>query len=423
MAHVIKSQFYPAIADKAGFLQPLNDPEIQAIITTSGVDDRASVYTVKRVLLLYLFAGLLNGIFHPLRGIVRMRENLLAQWFVGLSQWTLSGLSDANRRIPARVFQELYLALSKRVRSPFAAAQLQEPIGTFKMFDATYLRLCLALIPWGKPQNQRTGTGQMLLSLRLDKGGYIPDAVNLDSNPANCETHFERLIDWTQRQITYLFDRGYRGIETLVKLHRSGNFFLTRWNQSVHLTVIKNLLLGTERRGNLDILRDQIVRLGTGKKRAGELFRRVTARYSPRRGDPTILHFLTNRFDLDPFDVAAIYRYRWQIELFFKWLKSGLHIHHFITYSENGVYAQIYITLILNLLLAIYHQQHRLTCRFGINTQRAVINQLFLVAIAMGMAIARQFSQEHPWPIQAIPPPPVDLVPCLPLVTSEIIRS
>jgi len=262
----------------------------------------------------------------------------------------------------------------------------------------------------------------MILSMRLDHGGFIPEAINLDSNPAHCETHFEKLIDWTKTQITYLFDRGYRCIETLVKIHRSGNFFITRWNKTVSFTVVKNLLFCSERKGDLKITGDQLIRLGKGKKKAGTVFRLITAIFYVE-GEPKEFHLLTNRFDLDPFDVAQIYRYRWEIESFFKWLKSCLKINHFITYSENGVYAQIYITLILNLLLAIYHYYHQLACRFGINTQRALMNDLFNATLHLGMLLGVEYRKTNCWTEDLPPPPKLKTLSINHLVTYEIIKS
>ncbi len=142
-------------------------------------------------------------------------------------------MSDVvNKRIPYAGYKEIYEELSKQVNSCFSAPRLAARFGQFKIFDATYLRLCLKLMPWGKKQNLHAKKGQMLASFRIDEGGRVPNAVLIDSKPSHCETHFEKLIDWARSGITYFFDRGYRCIETLVKIHHSGNFFITRWNKS-----------------------------------------------------------------------------------------------------------------------------------------------------------------------------------------------
>lgn len=417
MSREIKPEFQPVLANKEQFLAPLQSPVIQDIVRARGVDAGVSKYFFMNVLHLYLFAGTLKGFYQPLRGVVGLCGNWLARWFSGLSEWTLSGLSDVNKRISHIVYKEIYEALSKQVDSCFSASRLMASFGQFKIFDATYLRLCLKLMPWGRKQNRRDKKGQMLASFRIDEGGRIPDVVLIDSNPTHCETHFERLINWAVSGFTYLFDRGYRCIETLTKIHHSGNFFITRWNKSIHITVTQELFFCRERRGDLEILHDQRVRLGKGERKTGPLFRLITALYHGGK-EPTTLYILTNRFDLCPFDAADIYRYRWEIESFFKWLKSCLKLNHFFTYSENGVYAQIYITLILNLLLAVYHKNHKLTGRMGINTQRAAMNSLMNLAFCLGMryALHNQAASEN-----AGASPPSRLIPVP--VTYEIVNG
>ena len=409
MSRLITPKFQPAIADRDGFLAPLFFPDIEAIVLAHGVDEGIKMYTVQRLLLIYTFAGILPGFFKPLRGIASLCGNFLAKWFIGLNSWSRSGLSDANKRVPYTVFKDIYETLSKRVNSPFSMPRLDKAFGDFKIFDATYLQLCLKLVPWGKPQNQRSDKGQMKASVRIDEGGVVPDNVVLDSKSTHDDVHFEKLIDWAKSGFTYLFDRGFRRINTLVKIHRSANFFITRWNQSVSLTKVDNLPLCRERRGDIEVISDQKVRLGQGASKAGNLFRLITA-ISYRDKEPKTLYFLTNRFDLCPFDVATIYHHRWQIETFFKWLKSHLKINHLITYSENGVYSQIYMTLILNLLLAIYHKNRKLTSKFGINTQRAMMNDVINLAIKLGIEVGLSMDKmphSSPPSIPSRPPKPM----------------
>jgi Transposase DDE domain len=397
----IKPTFQPALADKKKFLAPLQTPEIQAIVRSCGVDEGVDKYFALNVLCVYMFAGILKGAFQSLRGIAELSGNTLACWFSGLKDWTRSGLSVVNKRIPYTFYKDVYEALSKQANSPFSMPQIERKFGQFKIFDATYLRLCLKLVPWGKKQNCRDKKGQMLISMRIDEGGYIPNKV-LDSEPTHCESHFEQMIDWVKSGFTYLFDRGYRRVKTLLKIHSSGNFFITRWNKIVHITVAQEMLFCPERQGDLEIVRDQRVRLGEGNRKSAPLFRRITAIFYGGE-TPVTLYLLTNRFDLTAFEVADIYRFRWEIESFFKWLKSCLKINHFFTYSENGIYSQIYITLILNLLLAIYHHNHNLNCRFGINTQRALMNDLmnFAICFGMGHALVCQINSKNS---MALPP-------------------
>lgn len=417
MSRIIKPKFQVVHTDKNNFLMPLFAPDIQAIILAHGLDEGIKTYTVMRLLRIYIFSGILPGFFKPLRGVASLCGNFLAQQFVGLRRWTRTGLSDANKRVPYTVFKEIYEKLSTRVTCCFSKSKLDKAFGDFKIFDSTCLQLCLNLVSWGKPQNQRSMKGQMKVSLRIDEGGMIPNQINIDSNFTHDDVHFKDLIDWTKKGFTYLFDRGFRRIQTLVDIHNSRNFFITRWNQSISITPCQDLPLCRERRGHLEVIGDQKVRLGKNKKRSGILFRFITV-ISYLDKEPKVLFFLTNRFDLCPFDVAEIYRQRWQIEIFFKWLKSQLKINHLISYDENGVYSQIYITLILNLLLAIYHTNRAFNWKLGINTQRELMNELLNYAIRMGMAIEKSknmSNKSNELNIQNIHPIPVKL-------TCEIIK-
>lgn len=142
------------IADRDNFLAPLLTSDAQQLITASGVDTpRVTCDTVERVLRLYLFAAMLPGIvFHSLRGIVSLKENLSCRLFVGLSSWSLQGLSDANQRILFLVFHDLYHTLSDQINSAWLCSRLAKQFGAFKIFDCTHIRLALTLMPWGAPK-------------------------------------------------------------------------------------------------------------------------------------------------------------------------------------------------------------------------------------------------------------------------------
>lgn len=399
MEILILPEYEPLIQQENVFMAPLNSPEIRTIIRKYGIDNNyVKSYTIERVLRLYLFAGSLKGFFQSLRGIVSLSDNIRCRLFVGLRTWSDSGLSDANQRIPFTAFKEIYEHLSKQVDSPLSAPRLDKAFGDFKIFDCTHLALSLKLMGWGKKQNQRNKKGQLKIAMRIDEGGIIPDIVNLDPNIGNDNLHFKELIDWAKKYITYLFDRGFRCIARLVDIHLSGNFFITRLHGGTSFEVIRDMRFEKERRKHLEIIKDQVVRIGKGKNQSKVLFRLVTA-VSYAKEIPEVLYFLTNRFDLEDFEIAAIYLYRWQIEIFFRWLKSNLKINRFFSYCENGVYLQIYSTLILNLLLAIYHNQKHLPGRLGINTQRDLFNQLWNETFWLGVKLGyfMNMNEEHPF--------------------------
>jgi hypothetical protein len=249
-------------------------------------------------------------------------------------------------------------------------------------------------MPWGVMQNQRAHKGQLKCALRLDGVAWVPDLINLDAQIHNDNTHFASLIEWTSRGFTDLFDRGFRKLAILVKLQETGNFFITRLHQGTHVTVRKERVCEPLCQGTLTIRHDQCVSLGSGTRKTPPVFRLLTVT-SAAGDDQTPLYFLTNRFDLDPFEVAAIYRYRWQIELFFRWLKSSLKIAHFFSSSENGVYLQLYVTLIVHLLLLHYHRQQGLRGHLGIGTQRHAFHTFCLTLLGLGFRMGLWVATLH----------------------------
>jgi len=405
--HNIPVAYQSPLYDRDTFLAPLQTPDAQAIITAAGVDTpRVKCYTVERVLRLYLFAAMFPGkMFHSLRGIVSLKDQVACRLFVGLSTWSLQGLSDANKRISFVVFQPLYQSLSSLIGSRLACSQVVKQFGPLNIFDCTHFQLALKLMPWGLAQNQRRHTGQLKCAVRLDSVAWVPDQINLDAQIRNDNTHFASLIDWTTRGVTYLFDRGFRKLAILVQLHERGHFFITRLHHGTTVTVVAERLAEPLRQGTLTIRHDQLVRLGRGTRATPPYFRLITA-ISDANGEPTTLYFLTNRTDLDPCDVASIYRYRWQIECFFKWLKHSLHLTHLFSYSENGVYLQLYVTLIFHLLLLHYHHQQKLSGQLGIATQRQVFNALCQTILSLGFFLGKATVSGDPasCPLLALPP-------------------
>jgi len=291
------------------------------------------------------------------------------------------------------------------VTSTLSFPHVSTQFGDFKIFDCTHFQLALKLMPWGLAQNQRTSKGQLKCAVRLDGVAWVPDQINLDAQIHNDNRHFASLIDWTKHGITYLFDRGFRKLDTLATLHSSGNFFITRLHHGTHVTVVRERLFESCRHGTLSIRHAQLVRLGTGARALPCCFRLITA-INDASTPPLPLYFLTNRVDLTPEEITDIYRYRWQIECFFKWLKSSLHLSHFFSYSEHGVYLQLYVTLIFHLLLLRYHRKQTLAGQLGIATQRQVFNALCQTILALGVFLgqATEDGDSPPGPLVALPP-------------------
>lgn len=253
-------------------------------------------------------------------------------------------LADANEKRDWRIYADFAMVLIQEARKLYA----KEPFGvnlrrTAYALDATTIDLCLSVFPWAK---FRKAKGGVKASVLLDLRGNIPAFVHIC--PAN--THEVKVLDLLvfETGAFYIVDRGYLDFTRLYQLHQSRAFFITRSKKN----------FAFERRSSQSVKKktgiqfDQTVVL-TGPQTAlayPEPLRRIgfiDAKTGKR------LRFLTNNFDLSPLTIARLYKQRWQVELFFKWLKQHLRIKVFYGTSENAVKTQIWTAIAVYVLVAI----------------------------------------------------------------------
>ena len=308
---------------------------------------------------LYILMHLLKPKHTSLRAIVRFSANYLFKSFTGLTSLSRNGLSKANRDLDYRLFAELLEHLLIR-----AKRNIKRKLNRIKIFDTTFIMLSLKLFPWAA---RCSGKGCVKLGLRIDLGQTLPDKVVIEIKNTNDNTLFQKMIDFASSGVTYLFDRGFFTIQVLDQIHDTKNFFITRKHSCYRCRSLKNFSPakgGTSRSGgklkkdstqHLRILKDQLVQIGARETKAKNKFRLIKA----QTNEGKVLLFLTNRFDLSPQDICELYTLRWEIETLFKWLKQYLKINQFISRSLNGVMSQIYIALIFQTLLNLYHNQNQ----------------------------------------------------------------
>ena len=333
-------------------MQPVNDKILLPLIAKYQSDKWVKTLFTQKILSLYIFIGLAIGKTLSLRLIETISQSSFAQCFTGLSGGvSRSGLSDRNESIPPNLFRDLLFYLVDQ--SGKAGKKLMKQAdNNIKIFDSTFISLAHKLIPWAC---QSSTKGLVSVTLRIDDGSWLPDRIIIKNEPSDHQV-FEDLIDWSQKGVTYLFDRGFSDFAIFKKIVDSGNFLITRLPHGYICQVKQNLCVSPAENNAIKIISDQIVLVG-GKYRKKFEARLITA--VSATGET--LYFLTNRFDLTSTEVADIYRHRWQIETLFKWLKSQLKINRVIAHTENGFYIQIYIALILHILIILYRQRYRLT--------------------------------------------------------------
>jgi len=216
--------------------------------------------------------------------------------------------------------------------------------------DASTIDLCLSVFPWA---DFRTTKGAIKLHVGLNHAGYLPEFVNLTEGKTGDVT-IGRTLKFPRGSIVAI-DRGYNDYAWYNQLTEKGIFFVTRLKSDASYRVVARRPILTEK----GLTSDQSIEF-TGPQTARKCpiqLRRIGYR-DPETGKHYV--FLTNNFKLAAKTIADIYKARWQVELFFKWIKQNLKIKSFLGTSKNAVMTQIWIALCVYLLLAFLKFQSKL---------------------------------------------------------------
>jgi hypothetical protein len=277
---------------------------------------------------------------------VNLRAQAKRLYHMGFRCATISRntLANANATRPWQIYADLAQHLIGIARPLYA----QEPLGveldaTVYAFDATTIDLCLSLYPWAP--FRRTKAAVKLHTL-LDLRGSIPTFIHITDG----KTHEVNVLDdlLIEAGAFYLMDRGYLDFARLFAIHQAQAFFVTRAKSN---TKFKRRYSHPVDRANTNVLCDQtgVLTVFYSSKDYPAVLRRVVVRDETGKR----VTFLTNNFALKPEMIAALYRQRWQVELFFKWIKQHLRIKAFLGTSENAVKTQIWIAVCTYVLIAI----------------------------------------------------------------------
>jgi hypothetical protein len=245
-------------------------------------------------------------------------------------------LANANSARDWRIYSDFAHLLIKQARELYRhddfSLALQQ---TVYALDATTIDLCLSLFPWAKFRKRK---GAVKLHTLLDLRGNIPTVIIITHGLIHEVNMLEELT--FEAGAFYLMDRAYLDFPRLHRLHLSSAFFVTRARKRFDC----QRLYSSPVDRTTGIMCDQIVTLSNPVPRAGfpDKLRRIRF-FDPQQERRLV--FLTNNFTLPPLTVAQLYRSRWQVELFFKWIKQHLRIKKFYGTSENSLKTQILIAI------------------------------------------------------------------------------
>ena len=262
-------------------------------------------------------------------------------------------LADANERRDWRIFQDfghVLIGMAQRLyQSDTIAVELTQPLYAF---DSTTIDLCLSLFPWAEFRKTKAAVKMHTL---IDLRGPIPTWVTITTG----KVHDVRMLDHlpVAKDALYTMDRGYVDFARLYSIHKQGAFFVVRAKDNLKCKRLYSHAKDKE----AGVRADQIITLVTQKSKKGypERLRRVS--YVDKERNKRLV-FLSNNFDIPAVTVAAVYKQRWQVELFFKWIKQHLRIKSFIGTSVNAVKSQIWVALCIYLLVAITKKKLGIPC-------------------------------------------------------------
>ena len=291
-----------------------------------------------------------------------------------------STLADANERRDWRIYAEFAQRLIVQARQLYAEEDLGLDLSnTVYALDSTTIDLCLSLFPWAPFRRTKAAVKMHTL---LDLRGNIPSFIHVSGGKLHDVNVLDLLIP--QPAAVYVMDRAYLDFERLFALHTAGAFFVTRAKSNARLHRVYSLPNDRPQ----GIICDQTVALSGfySRKRYPHHLRRI--RFKDPDSHKTFI-FLTNLFGPPPMTVCELYKARWQIELFFKWIKQHLRIKKFYGTSENAVKTQIWVAVAVYLLVAIIKK------RLDLQDSLYTLLQIFSVTLFEKIPLNKAFRNAH----------------------------
>src|ERR1700681_2199358 len=263
-----------------------------------------------------------------------------------------STLSDANEARDWRIYADFAQVLIRQARKLYAVDNFGvELTETAYALDATTIDLCLSVFPWA---SFRATKAAVRMHTLLDLRGAIPTFIHISDGKLHDVNVLDLLIP--EPGAFYVMDRAYLDFERLFALDQSGAFFVTRSKTNTDARRIYSA--PSDRPAG--IICDQTIAFNgpLSSRRYPQHLRRIRFK-DPETGKTLI--FLTNHFQLPPATICSLYKSRWQVELFFKWIHEPLRIKTFLGTSENAVKTQIWIAISVYVLVAIIKKRLHLT--------------------------------------------------------------
>jgi IS4 transposase len=306
-------------------------------------------------------------------------------------------IAKANEVRDYRIYEKLAHILSVRAKELYANDKILDEFEFDKSIyalDSSVINICFSLAPWAKYM-EKNKIGAIKLHSLIDLKGNIP-SFNIITDGKVYDGKILDILPFEAGSI-YVMDRGYLDYKRLYQIEQSKAFFITRTTSAFRLKrIYSNSKISTLNQENSEhitevnelIMSDQIVSFVTkdANKSYPDKLRKIRYKFRDKSENKfKYLTFLTNNFTLEALMVSRLYKKRWQIELFFKWIKQHLKIKTFYSYSENGVKIQIWTAICTYLLVSIAKKElkiknslYEILQVLSVNIfERTQLNQLF----------------------------------------------
>ena len=288
-----------------------------------------------------------------------------------------STLSDANEARDWHIHAEFAQRLIAQARTLYAGDSFSVVLeNTTYALDSTTIDLCLSLFPWAP---FRTTKSAVKMHTLLDLRGNIPSFIHISDGKLHDVNVLDVLV--VEAGAIYVMDRGYLDFARLYAVHLAGAFFVTRAKSNLDARRVYSATVDR----STGIICDQTIALNGYHSRRDYPAHLRRIRFKDPESGKTLV-FLTNNFALSAATICALYKARWQVELFFKWIKQHLRIKKFYGTSENAVKSQIWIAVAVYVLVAIVKK------RLNLDASLYTLLQIFSLTLFEKMPIQHAFA-------------------------------
>ena len=323
-------------------LRNVKKPEFQKQVSRYKGDYRTRNVNCYALLVIMIYAQL--KAHSSLRQTVLGMGMMARQFYhLGLSSVKRSTISDAMKYRSYRVYEQYFFqhlrSLPRSERRKFGRR--------LHLIDSSTISLCLNTHRWAKFRTTKAG---IKLHTMYDPDDGVPEFVYITNAKRHDIRAIQDVVDFQPGEV-YVYDRAYCGYKYLYSIELQGAFFVTRLKSNWKVEVKESLPVPA----GSQVRKDQVISVdGTKAKDYPQLLRLITFYHAETK---KVFQFLSNNFEMSAEEIAEVYKTRWQIELFFKWIKQHLKIKSYVSTSENGIRIQVWCAMITYLLLREIHNK------------------------------------------------------------------